>query len=411
MHIALIVEYLTTRDGTQRQALELARHLVELGHRVEVLASVWDEAGCFPEITAGLSMHAATRLRTPAVSPASGWHNLVRRGARASGAVYLTDYATMRQSARALGALAERVAKNCDVINPHDFGPAAWVGRDLAVRHQRPVVWQCNDPLLRWDTPAPAARPLRHWLKTMDRRHTAGIRHVTVLDHRVAEAVRASYGGNPTVVRSGVDLGRFATLPERHAARQHVGVPQNARVCLVLSFLNSPHRRAEDAIAAHAAGPDDVHLLLAGTAPSLGAYATFIGECVAKSPARGRITWVREPLANDDALRALFAASDALIFPNVQQTWGLGAIEAAAAGLALVISDGSGVSEVFAHAETALIYRGGDVAALTQALQRLWHDEGQRLAMAARGQTMVRQSFSWRKYALAMQAELAAACQ
>ena len=404
MNVAILVEYLNERGGTQRQALELARHLGQSGHRATVYTRLWHREACFPEITAKLHVRAAdeisARPRPPPV--ASRARRAARTLARSTGLVYLANYATMRQSAANFLTLCAGSVQDCDVLNPHDFGAAAWVAAELGKTRHIPVVWQCNDPLLRWGHAPPMARPLQRWLVNLDKRRVVGINQTTVLDHRVAAVVQARHGGTPVVVRSGVELERFANLPAQAAARQRFHVAIDARVALVLAMLNSPHRRVEDAIASHAQGPEDVVLVLACPAAPSAPYADVVAQQIAASPARDRIVWLRQHLHSDDDLGALLACADVLIFPNVQQTWGLAAIEAAAAGLPVVISDGAGASEVFRNHETAFVYPGGDADALTATLQRVWDDAALRKQVAVRGCAMVRQSLSWQKYTTAM---------
>lgn len=405
MNITLLVEYLTERGGTARQALELARHLQDLGHGVQILVGVWDRAACFPDLSRDLRIHAASEIQhsAKAAAPHSPWRPLLRFGARASGAVYAASYAVMRKSYRRLAALAAQHATDSAILNPHDAGPAAWVAADITRRCGIPTVWQCNDPLWRWEHPQPTAKPMLAWLTHCDRQRVRGIQAITVLDTQVGAVVRQRFRCQPQVVHSGVDLQSFAELPDMAIARAQLGLPPTCRVSLVLTNLNSSHRRVEDAIDSHARGPRDVYLLLAAPVLSGNTYAAQIAARVGKSLARDRIMWRRQPLSGEQELRTLFAASDLFIFPNTPQTWGLAPVEAAAAGLAVVVSDGAGVSEVFAADDTAFIYRGGDVDALTAVLEKAWSDTPARQALAARGRAFVQASLSWRKYALAMQ--------
>jgi len=411
MKISLIVEYLNGRGGTARQALELGRQLLLSGHEVQIVTLVWDRQACFPELTASLPIKAVTEVHS--CIQGRGWiqflpafvQKILRYGARLSGVSYLANYSLMRNSTLRLTALLRKAAKGSDILNPHDFGPAAWAAAEVGKELNIPVVWQCNDPFLRWDVSRLLARPIRNWIIQADQSRVLGIRHITTLDTRVARVVQQRYGCQSKVVRSGVDLKSFESLPDKSAARRALGLREKSRISLVLAFLNSPHRNVEDAIDSHALGPGDVILVLAAPAPNqnLSGYPARIASAISASPARERIVWLRQPLAGDNDLRNLFAASDIFVFPNVQQTWGLAVIEAAAAGLPVVISDAAGVSEVFQHTVNAMVYPGGDVTDLTRHLALLWNNQVMRNEIAVRGQEMVRTSFSWDKYASAMQ--------
>jgi glycosyltransferase involved in cell wall biosynthesis len=403
--IALIVEYLHARGGTQRQALELARALQAAGHEVEVVAKVWDRDACFPELARSLRIASVQRVSGAAMDRASALGRApagLRAMGRRVGAGYVLNYWCMRRSAAQLAPLVRDAALRCDVLNPHDFGPAAWAAAEAGAHLGKPVVWQCNDPLLRWDAGRGVGTMVRNWVLDEDRRRVRHVDAVTVLDRRVGGVVQRRYGSAPILVRSGVDVEWFARRPERSVSRAQFGLPADSRVALVLALLNSPHRRVEDAVAAHARGPNDVILLLACPAAASTGYALRVRRAVEASRARDRIVWLRRPLRDDEELRGLLAAADLLIFPNVHQTWGLAAIEAAAAGLPVVISDGAGASEVFEDGVTARIYQGGDVVSLVDALACLWSSASHRRDLGSRASAMVQRSLSWRTYAAAM---------
>lgn len=416
MRVAVIVEYLHARGGTQRQALALAEELQALSHDVHVITGVWNPDACFPEITRNIQVTAVHQVSGPPHAAVPAWrlskpYRGIRYMGRLLGLPYVLNYRAMRASTDRLRALLESMVSSFDVLNPHDFGSAAWAAAEVGRKHRLPVVWQCNDPLLRWDRPAWSARPLREALVHVDRLRVRSVNYATVLDTRVAKAVAERYKFQPIVVRSGVDIARFRHLPAQTAARRALGLPEDERVALVLTLLNSPHRRVEDAIASHARGPADVRLLLAAPAPDLSGYAGIVAKAIEASPARERITWLRQPLRGETALQELYAASDALIFPNMQQTWGLAAIEAAAAGLPVVISDGAGASEVLCDGDTAVIFRGGDVDDLTKRMETLWADDAARRALGARARAAVQATFSWRRYATDMVQHFTAAME
>lgn len=407
MRIGIVVEYLHARGGTQRQGLALARELARRGHRVEVFCGVLNRDTCFPDLMQGLTIRTATEVggqvsRGARRLPRAAM-GVARSLGRGSGAVYAAQWAVMERSSRRLAKLLERGMHRFDVLNPHDFGPAAWAAS--ASGKGVPVVWQCNDPLLRWDNGTGIlARHLREALIAYDRRRLRSIACATVLDSKVARVVGGRYDTKVRVVRTGVESARFEELPGQGEARAELGVKWGGRVALVLSILNSPHRRVEDAVAAHAAGPKDVLLLLAAVGDHEGAYPKMVEAVIGRSPARDRIFWIRRPLNGDEELLLLLGAADVLVFPNVQQTWGLAVIEAAAAGVPAVVSDDSGVSEVLEDGRTCYKYHGGDPAALEAALARAWSDDEGRLSVGLRARAEVRERYSWARYASEMEA-------
>lgn len=412
MRIALVVEYLNARGGTQRQALELARHLVKDGHEVRIFTKLLDRERCFPEINDDLDIVTVRESgflpgEPPLQIPQFGqFWKPARYLIRKTGLVYLRDYWVMRQSTQQLVAMVARDHQEhpFDLINPHDYGPAAWAARELAQKLNIPVVWQYNDPLLRWnDGLGWLARLLRRWLVNQDWYHVRGIGQATVLDTQVAQVVRERHNLEPVVVRSGVDFERFQNLPDQPAARAALGLPLDKPVILVLTILNSDHRRVEDVIAAFAQVSHEAWLLLVATIRDpKQEYISVIKGAVSMSPAQSRIVWLKHPLRNENELLSLYAAADLFVFPNMQQIWGLAVIEAAAAGLPVVVSDGAGVHEVFTSGENGFCYRGGDIDDLSVKLNLLINDKLLCKRMGWAGRRLVQERFSWSRYAADM---------
>ncbi len=401
MRIGVVVEYLHGRGGTQRQALELARALKDAGEDVVVLTRVLDRARCFPELLEGLEVRAVREQReVPAAVQSSDLRALARLTTQRLGVHDVVALRAMRQATRELAELitAVNAEQPFDVLNAHDYGPAAWAVA-AAPRHIGKV-WQCNDPVFRWGKPdGPLGAVTRSMAIAYDRRKSAGFDVITVLDTRVARVVAERFGMEPRVVRSGVNAEAFARLPPRDAARARLGVPRDAFVVLALTLLNSPHRRAEDGIALIEELPTNMRLLFAATVTDeSSAYTRTVTERVAHSPAAARIHWRSKALAGEDELRALFAAADVFLFPNVQQTWGLAVLEACMAGLPVVVSDGAGASEVLDHGETGFVYPAGDLTQARAHIERLEQDPELRTAVARAGRELAR-TLSWKRYA------------
>lgn len=291
MRIGIVVEYLHGRGGTQRQAIELARVLGQLGHDVVLLTRVLDRARCFPELLAGLDVRAVHEL-TAKSPPSTGRfaRPLARQLAVKLGVHDAVAMRTMRTSTRELGSLLDSVSRErpFDLLNAHDYGPAAWA---VVSVHGPGKVWQCNDPVFRWSTaPGLFGGATRRAAIAYDARRSRGFDAITVLDHAVARVVEQRFGLIPRVVRSGVDVQGFASLPPRDQARARLSLPSDAFVVLVLSLLHSKHRRVEDAIALAERLPATARVLLAATVVDPESdYTRFIEQRVAQSSAKDRL--------------------------------------------------------------------------------------------------------------------------
>jgi len=94
----------------------------------------------------------------------------------------------------------------------------------------------------------------------------------------------------------------------------------------------------------------------------------------------------------DEDLPALYSLADAFAFPSLYEGFGIPPLEALACGTPTVVADNSSLPEVVGDA--ALRVPAEDVAALTEALNRLLHDELWRERTLIAGPARARQ-FTW----------------
>ena len=111
----------------------------------------------------------------------------------------------------------------------------------------------------------------------------------------------------------------------------------------------------------------------------------------------------------DGELAALLAAADAVVLPSRYEPFGIVALEAAAAGAALVTSTAGGLGEVVRDGETGVTFPPGDVAGLAAAVGRVLDDPdaARRRARAARDRLTT--DFDWARIAAATAQVYAAA--
>jgi glycosyltransferase involved in cell wall biosynthesis len=96
---------------------------------------------------------------------------------------------------------------------------------------------------------------------------------------------------------------------------------------------------------------------------------------------------------NSDELRRLFAAADVLALPTQADCLAVVAMEAAAAGLPLVVTDVGAMSETVVEGESGFIVPVGGVGALRGALERLSGDAALRQRMGRAGHALASRKF------------------
>jgi glycosyltransferase involved in cell wall biosynthesis len=178
-----------------------------------------------------------------------------------------------------------------------------------------------------------------------------------------------------------------------HAALGPLGL-EPGRFLLYVGGI-SPHKNVEGLLAAYAAVTgrlDAPPLVIAGELDDE-AYlsaGTGVRDRIAELGLSDRV--VLPGFVSDEVLACLYSAATAVVNPSLAEGFGLPAVEAAACGAAVVLSD------LPAHRETldgaALFARPGDTGAWEQALARVIGDDDLRTQLQARGHKAV-ERLSW----------------
>ena len=233
-------------------------------------------------------------------------------------------------------------------------------------------------------------------------------RIVVVSDHWRAR-LAAGYGVDATVVRNGVDPGRFgAGAPgERAAFRARAGAAGDDDVFLVLTVGGIEPRKGSvtllEAMAGAVArwsagggsGPRPVLAVVGGH--TFFDYRAYRDSALARLPELGLVEG-RDILllgtVSEADLGAWYRAADAFAFPSVKEGFGLVVLEALAAGLPVVASDIPVFAEYLEDGRSALLVPPGDAGALAGALDRLAGDRRLRRTLAAGGRPLL-DRFTW----------------
>jgi len=115
-------------------------------------------------------------------------------------------------------------------------------------------------------------------------------------------------------------------------------------------------------------------------------------SCFGPAARGGRVVWLGELAAS--GLRRVYRACDVLVWPGVNEAYGMTFLEAQAAGLAVVAGDGGGVREVVRDGETGILVDPDDGDALSAAVRGLLDDPSKRREMGRRGRRFVREERS-----------------
>jgi len=283
-----------------------------------------------------------------------------------------------------------------------------------AIRAVRPDVVHINDAVFlnrpaiaaAWLAGAPvichvrSLRPFEFW----DRVWARTVRRFVfisrwVADDQVAQGIPAAKG---RLIHNGVDLARYARLPDRQSARGALGLPVDRPIVAVLGrlvawkgqdlFLHAM-RRVVDAV------PNALGLIVGETE----VYSRDFGP---------RLQALAAELALGEAVRftgyqadvpTVLAAIDVLAHTSVApEPFGRTMVEAMAAGRPVVAPAEGGCLDIVVDGVTGLLYKPRDPEALAQAIVRLLRDPQMAETMGAAGRTRATGLFTQERYVSAV---------
>lgn len=375
MRIAHVTDtYLPRTGGIESQVSDLAARQAVAGHEVHVLTATLGEGGergGVVDVERGVAVH--------------------RLGAR------LPFELPVNPGESRLIAAALREVRP-DVVHVHAgvLSPFAFDGARAALAQRLPVAitWHCM-----LDGVVGALRAgarLTRW----DRRPIALSAVSEVAAARVAEV----FGAHVAVVPNGIDLDtwapRAATAPDDDAPPEPApGTTGPLR--LVATMRLAPRKRAVPLVDAVAAASKQLErgalqLDLIGTGPDLARVADRV-----ERHGLGGVVRLRGRLSRDE-VRKTYADAEVFLAPAELESFGIAALEARVAGLAVVARRGTGIASFVVDGTDGVLV--ADDAGLTEAIVRLARDR--RLLGAIRSHNrQVRPDLGWDRVLAAAGAE------
>ncbi|MDI2130217.1 glycosyltransferase [Yinghuangia seranimata] len=199
---------------------------------------------------------------------------------------------------------------------------------------------------------------------------------------------RAVPGWRSRVVGNGTDLTRFRPDPAaRRRVRAEIGVSDDE---ILVGGIG--RRVAEKGIAEYEAA-----------AATLAGKARFVWigpEDLDKADAfSGAVDTPVEYLGARSDMPAVYAALDLFVLPSHREGFSRSAMEAAACGVPMVLSDIRGCREIGTHGEHLLLAPPHDPAALAEAIDRMLTEPGLRARLAEAGRRRALAEFDQRRVA------------
>jgi len=218
-------------------------------------------------------------------------------------------------------------------------------------------------------------RDVRYALKVLERRAYLQAAAVLAVSPSTADAVRGMGVERVEVVPPGVDS---ALLGEHGESLREPDL-------VLFAGRLEPEKGPLDAVAAMQ------QLGVRGVVVGRGSLETQVRAAIAS--AAGRAPIELRGAVPDEELRRLYARAAVVLMPSRYEGLGLVALEAMAAGAAVVAYDVTGLRD--AVGADGLLVPAGDVAAMASAARALLDAPARRAELAARGRERVAERHSW----------------
>lgn len=272
--------------------------------------------------------------------------------------------AVVRTNPLALGRLHQLVgAQKIDLIHTH-LQEADFYGYWLKRLNPR-LVWVST----RHNTDAFRTRLFWRTLNSLLSRRTD---RVIAVSHAVGDFVlrhERVARDKLTVVRNGIDLGRFAERPTAQLARQQLGLPGDVFVVGVVGRLNEQkgHKYLFQAVARLAAEAPRLRLLVVGE----GGLRSELDRLARRLGIAERVSFLgfRQDMAS------VYAAMDVFCLPSLFEGLPLVLVEALACARVAIGTRALGITDVLVHEKNGFLVPPKDAEALASAILKVYRGD------------------------------------
>jgi len=352
LKIAVLISSFSYSGGAQNYVVEVARHLYDKGHEIDIYAMEADK-----ELLKGMAFHR--------VSTKYNFSSVLRIVS------FARDTSRMLSDRHYDVVHSHMRAYSQDIMTLHCFSYKGGVNKHSAVRKIDKVYLSPRSQLYLW----------------LERRQMQTPWLVGVSD-AIREDVKEQFSRNTgvSVIPPGVDTARFHpkwVSDNREEVREQEKIKEGEMVVL---FVGSEFRRKGlDYIIP--AISSKMRLLVVGRGERWNHYRRLVNKCNVADKVKF-VGWT-------DNIRRYYAAADVVVLPSLSEAFGMSILEGMACGLPVVASSNAGVSELINDGVNGFTI--SDASKLLSIFERLKvSDERRRLGSKARETA---EEYTWDKCA------------
>ena len=175
---------------------------------------------------------------------------------------------------------------------------------------------------------------------------------------------------NIVVIRNGVDMARFDGAPASERIRRELGLPDEARLVVVVSRLTrlkGIEHFLHAAAALKSRYPDVCFLIVGETSPPDPAYLRELQQLAEQVGVADRVTFT----GRRSDIPAVLSAATVAVMPSLNEALSNVLLESMAAAAPVVATRVGGTPEALSDGETGLLVPPGDAGAIVDAVSRL----------------------------------------
>jgi len=287
--------------------------------------------------------------------------------------------------------VVERV-EDYDVINPHVF-PSYW-----ATVGMEPIVWTCNEVLGPYDKTRALYgsslifRSIFELVKGIDSLIVSRFVHKILTNSPYNNSlIERRYGRKPILALPGVDVEFFQQdVPD---AKEKVGLSGRFVMLQVGALLRRKrHDIGIKVLKKLKSEVPHVSLLIVGSGP----LKKELEDEAKRLRVRSDVKILSD--ITEDELRLVYKASDVLLFPVIDQTFGLVPFEALASGTPVIVSENAGCAKIIERESLGMVVKS-EVEAFYNAVLSIIRGKSDVENMLIAAKNYIRKHLTWEKFA------------